>query len=249
MNGGAGMGFVDLSDNPTIDSLAVVRSLLNFPKILRTSMVEQVSDVLRAKILSGEIRPGAQLQEVSLARSLDVSRNTVREAMRTLSAEGLLRYSVHRGVSVPDLAVDDILEIFRLRRLFELAAVGHAAGLAPGEYAPFKAAIVAQKHAIAKGDWPSIVAHDMDFHRLLVGFLGSRRLSHFYWNIVSELRLALTALDRSSRGLSDIPAEHEKLIQHLAEGENAKATRLLEAHLAQTEQRLISTLQKRKTVQ
>ncbi len=211
-------------------------------------MVEQVSEMLRIRILSGEIRPGTQLGEVPLARSLDVSRNTVREALRTLSAEGLLRYSVHRGVSVADLAAEDIVEIFRVRRLLELAAVEQATGLTGTAYTELNEAISSQRKAIAEGDWPAIVEHDMNFHRLLVGFIGSSRLSQFYWNILSELRLALAALDRTARDLSKIPHEHQRLVQYMADGEKDQALKLVEAHLAQTEQRLMSILLKRKNV-
>jgi DNA-binding GntR family transcriptional regulator len=225
-----------------------VRNLLNFPKLLRTSMVEQVSEMLRVRILSGEIRPGTPLGEIPLARSLDVSRNTVREALRTLSAEGLLRYSVHRGVSVADLTAADIAEIFRVRRLLELAAVDHATGLSPAAYTELHEAISSQKQAINAGDWPAIVEHDMNFHRLLVGFIGSSRLRQFYWNILSELRLALAALDRTARDLNKIPDEHQRLLQYLADGKKEQAMKLLQAHLAQTEQRLMSILLKRRNV-
>lgn len=212
-------------------------------------MVDQVSEMLRSRILNGEIRPGTQLQEVPLAKSLDVSRNTVREAMRTLSAEGLVRYSVHRGVSVADLSAEDIAEIFRVRRMLELAAVEHASGRSENQYTALTDVIIAQKKAIAERDWPAHIGYDMTFHHLVVRFIGSNRLSQFHWNVLSELRLALAALDRTSRDLSHIPAEHQQILQHLAEGEQERARKLLGQHLGETEKRLIMTLQKRKAVQ
>jgi len=55
----------------------------------RVSVADQVAALLRQRILEGEFRPGAQLQELPLASSLGVSRNTMREAIRILSIEGL----------------------------------------------------------------------------------------------------------------------------------------------------------------
>ena len=52
-------------------------------QIHRVSVADQVASILRQRILNGELRPGTPLQEVPLAESLGVSRNTMREATRT----------------------------------------------------------------------------------------------------------------------------------------------------------------------
>src|ERR1700758_2815901 len=92
-------------------------------QIHRVSVADQVASVLRQKILSGELRPGSALQEVPLAASLGVSRNTVREATRILASEGLLKRSIHRGVAVSQLSLKDVQEIYQLRRMLEIPAV------------------------------------------------------------------------------------------------------------------------------
>src|SRR6059036_4177693 len=92
-------------------------------QIHRVSVADQVASILRQRILKGELRPGMPLQEVPLAASLGVSRNTVREATRILSLEGLLKRSAHRGVAVAQLSLEDVAEIYRLRHLLEIPAV------------------------------------------------------------------------------------------------------------------------------
>src|SRR5215467_2423592 len=92
-------------------------------QIHRVSVADQVASVLRQRILKGELRPGMPLQEVPLAASLGVSRNTMREATRILSLEGLLKRSVHRGVAVSQLSLKDVEEIYHLRRMLELPAI------------------------------------------------------------------------------------------------------------------------------
>jgi DNA-binding transcriptional MocR family regulator len=67
-------------------------------QIHRVSIADQVASVLRQRILDGELRPGTPLQELSLAASLGVSRNTMREALRILALEGLLHRNLHRGL-------------------------------------------------------------------------------------------------------------------------------------------------------
>jgi DNA-binding GntR family transcriptional regulator len=92
-------------------------------QIDRVSVADQVATVLRQRILDGELRPGTPLQEVPLASSLGVSRNTMREAMRILSLEGLLKRNLHRGVAVSQLSLRDVEEIYQLRRMLEIPAV------------------------------------------------------------------------------------------------------------------------------
>src|SRR2546423_15391673 len=92
-------------------------------QIHRVSVADQVASVLRQQILTGELRPGMPLQEAPLAASLGVSRNTIREATRILSLEGLLKRSAHRGVTVAQLSLEDVGEIYRLRHLLEIPAV------------------------------------------------------------------------------------------------------------------------------
>src|SRR5258705_319162 len=69
-------------------------------QIHRTSVADQVAGILRQRVLNGELRPGTPLQEIPLAGSLGVSRNTMREAMRILSLEGLLKRSIHEDIAV-----------------------------------------------------------------------------------------------------------------------------------------------------
>src|SRR5207237_9285223 len=91
-------------------------------QIDRVSVADQVATVLRQRILDGELRPGTSLPEVPLASSLGVSRNTMREAMRILSLEGLLKRNLHRGVAVSQLSLCDVEEIYQLRRMLALPA-------------------------------------------------------------------------------------------------------------------------------
>src|SRR5881296_363160 len=96
---------------------------MELAEINRVSVADQVASILRRRILDGELLPGTALQEVPMATSLGVSRNTVREATRILSLEGLLKRSAHRGVAVAQLSLKDVAEIYQVRRLLEIPAV------------------------------------------------------------------------------------------------------------------------------
>src|SRR5258707_13838858 len=91
-------------------------------QITRVSVADQVAALLRQRILHGEFRPGAQLQELPLASSLGVSRNTMREAIRILALEGLLRRNLHRGAAVSPLSLGGVARNYHLRGVLELRA-------------------------------------------------------------------------------------------------------------------------------
>ena len=110
-------------------------------QITRVSVADQVAALLRQRILEGEFRPGTQLQELPLASSLGVSRNTMREAIRILSLEGLLRRSLHRGAAVSQLSLRDVQEIYQLRRMLELPAVLAARSPDPGLLEEIRSAV------------------------------------------------------------------------------------------------------------
>jgi len=88
--------------------------------IQRVSVADQVASNLRQRVLNGELRPGTSLQEIPLAESLGVSRNTMREALRILSLEGLVKRNIHRGIAVAQLSLKDVHEIYHVRRLLEI---------------------------------------------------------------------------------------------------------------------------------
>src|SRR5919112_1117058 len=72
----------------------------------RSSTAERVAELLRHRVIEGDLPPGHRLSEEQLVDVLHVSRNTLREAFRLLTHEGLLVHRLHRGVFVPELDED-----------------------------------------------------------------------------------------------------------------------------------------------
>ena len=90
------------------------------------SLRSQIYQDLREKLRGGAVGPGERLVDVTIARSLGVSRMPVREALMQLVSEGHL-VSTTRGFTLPDLAPSDIADIFEVRRLLEPRAAANAA--------------------------------------------------------------------------------------------------------------------------
>ena len=93
------------------------------------SVADRVTDELRNAILSGRLRPGQEFSLRQIAAQLGVSFIPVREALRSLEAEGLLFTRRGRSATVAPLEAEELAGIFRLRRLLEPELAGRAATL------------------------------------------------------------------------------------------------------------------------
>jgi len=207
-------------------------------QITRVSVADQVAALLRQRILEGEFRPGTQLQELPLASSLGVSRNTMREAIRILSLEGLLRRSLHRGAAVSQLSLRDVREIYQLRRMLELPAVLAARDPDPSLLQEIRSAVEQYELAVRDRNWSRAVSHDLHFHSLLIRFHGNKRLESFYKNMLGELRVGMVLVDRSHDNPGALIPVHRKMCQLLAAGKLKQCADVLEQHLEDSESRL-----------
>lgn len=202
--------------------------------IRRVSTAEQVASLVRDRILRGEIKPGTSLREVVMAAAIGVSRNTLREALRILIQEGLVRHTVHRGITVTELSPESVGDIYRIRRLLELSAV-ETGSLTQKGLDSLRAAVDRLQDAAEAKDWPALVEADMRFHQSLVSLLESERLGGFFWNLLSELRLGLVAVDRASPDVRRMSGEHRKFYRLLKAGKRKECARLLKYHLDESE--------------
>jgi DNA-binding GntR family transcriptional regulator len=132
-----------------VDQAALVndRALLG-----RSSTADRVADILRTRIAEGYLPPGSKLSEDTIGNALGISRNTLREAFRLLTHERLLVHQLNRGVFVRMLTVQDVTDIYQVRRLIECAAVRNL-GVPPYDLSPAEAAVAEGEKAAKEGAW------------------------------------------------------------------------------------------------
>ena len=212
--------------------------LMERSQIHRVSVADQVASILRQRILNGELRPGTPLQEVPLAASLGVSRNTMREATRILSLENLLKRSIHRGVAVSQLSLKDVQEIYHLRRMLEISGVLGAKNSRSEVLPELRDAVEGYERAVRERDWLRAVGFDFQFHSLLIRFHRNRRLESFYQRVIGELRMGMVLVDRSHDDPGALIPVHRKMYQLLAAGKLKECAAVLVQHLDDSESRL-----------
>lgn len=215
------------------------------PQIHRVSVADQAAGIVRQQILTGELRPGTSLQELQLASSLGVSRNTMREAVRILCLEGLVLRNLHRGLAVVELTATDVREIYQLRHILELAAVGAAHKPDPAIFAELKSAVDSYEAAIRERDFVDAVKADLHFHSLLIRFLKNKRLEAFYQKTIGELRMGMVLVDRTHDNPGVLIPVHRKLYQLLSTGKLKQCAAVLAQHLEDSEARLMGVMNKK----
>lgn len=210
--------------------------------IHRVSVADQVASNLRERVLNGELRPGTSLHEIPLAESLGVSRNTMREAVRILSLEGLVKRNIHRGIAVAQLSLKDVHEIYHVRRLLEMQAILAAKTPDPDLLRQLRTGLEQYEKAVRARDWVAAVNHDLRFHRLIIRFLKNDRLEDFYQKTIGELRMGMVLVDRRHDDPGMLVPVHRRLYQLLIAKKLRECTEILARHLDDSESRLCRVL-------
>lgn len=100
---------------------------INSP-IIHKTRTQVVVEVLRERILSGDIVAGKPLRQSALAAELNVSRIPIREALLQLEAEGLVNFEAHKGATAAELSSSQVRELFDLRALLETDLLAKSIG-------------------------------------------------------------------------------------------------------------------------
>jgi DNA-binding GntR family transcriptional regulator len=194
----------------------------------RQSVVEHVEECLRGMIVSGQMKPGERIVETRVARQLGISQPAVREALKTLEAEGLVARQVNRGCSVITLSAASIDQIFALRVELEVLAVklvmDRGAAKKDGLGVLFDN-LAKMKAAARQGDAAQYYRHDLEFHRAWWHLAGNPYLERALSQTIVPL-FAFVMIEVSSRADFDLvkdAKQHERILQAIASGDKRHA--------------------------
>ena len=215
---------------------------LDRPKTLTVAVVDHIRDA----VLRGELASGQQLREVPLSQTLETSRGTVREALRALQDEGLVKIFPHRGAVVTELSSSRVGEIFDLRALLEPHAVALALADGPLDadaLRAIRAAFDALCEAVRNEDDFEVIHADMDFHGALAAPCGHELLLEHLGALRLQTRQAIfyTKLYASDR---EGEAEaHAPIIEAVAAGDPGRAADVVRDHIVRAGEQLLAHME------
>ena len=210
----------------------------------------QAADLLRERILSGVYPPGTRIVEADLARELEISRNTLRSALQTLSFEGLLVQNQFKSTHVPLPHAEDVFETYTLRNALEAMACRLAAGRAMKfGTAELDAVVDRMAAAVRAGDREAMVRADYAFHIAVVELAGHARLREHYRLLHAQTRLYLNLTSTVEYELPEIERLHRALADAIRAGDAALAERLGGSHSTEDGERLCRLLREQEARQ
>lgn len=194
----------------------------------------RIADSIRSEILGGRLAPGTRIRQEHLAARFGASRLPVREALRSLEADGLVTLVANTGAWVSRLTLDECVEIYRTRERIEPLLLNYAVPGYPADRIDRLAELAERMEATR--DTEEFLVLDREFH--LASYEGSGTsllgdLVHRLWNATQHYRRAYTLLldDDRRRVVHD---EHHLLTTTLRDGDGEGAERVLEAHIRRT---------------
>ena len=138
------------------------------PAVRGRALRHDIADALREEITSGRLESGERVLEVELARRFGVSRQPVREAIRTLEREGLLTSLPNRGTFVTRVSLEDAMAIQDIRAQLEgLAARLAVKHLTAADFKRLRAIIGEMRNAGRRRAAQDLVSLDLEFHDVI----------------------------------------------------------------------------------
>lgn len=195
----------------------------------------QVYQMLRKAILSEEIKPGEKLVERKIATKLGVSRTPVREALRMLETEGLVKHIPRRGVVVTRLSPQEAWEIYQIRSVLEgLAARLAAEWITEEEIEHIERLLEEMEKAVEAKNLAYLNELNNQFNDAIYTAARSPRLKQMITNlydyIASFARIGYNLPGR----IQEVLAEHRGIFEAIKRGDVEEAERLARAHVVRS---------------
>lgn len=193
---------------------------------------EYVYQAIRGSLLRSEYAFGTQLTEEQLCQNLGVSRTPVREAIRRLTAEGLLESTPGIGLMVPYIRLDDLIEIYEMREGLECLAIRlFLEKSMAGSPAPLSECLFRQQKALEQSDFTDFMKWDMEFHHIIYHGTNNRRLARSLDSIYEQVnRLALS--NKNDHELCEIAfGSHQKICDAVLRRDIRDAVEAARSHI------------------
>jgi len=184
--------------------------------ILQQPLSELIAVQLRKMIWNKELLFGERLLETELAEQFDVSRSTIREALRILEIEELVISKARKGTYVAMFSEQDIAEIIELRTIIESRAFVHAIGsMGAAEFQHLEKITNNMKKEVDQQNWNRLFDLDMEFHNYVVHLSGNSRIIKIYNSLQVQIRTVLMDLDQYYTSFESFYDEHVDLLAGL----------------------------------
>ena len=197
------------------------------------SLRSQVFQRIREDILCGVYEENEELREATIGKELGVSRTPVREALRQLELEGLVKIIPNKGAYVTGISQKDVHDIYNMRILLEqLCARWATEHITEEQLDAMDEILLLSEHHLRKKHFEQLSQLDSQFHGILYEAAGSRFLCHeltgFHKYVQMSRKISVENEERAKMSLM----EHRALLDALHERDAEKAEEAVKVHIS-----------------
>jgi DNA-binding GntR family transcriptional regulator len=210
---------------------------------------QQVSDMLRSAIADGRFAPGQRLIERDLCETLAISRPLLREVLRQIEAEGLIRHVAPRGLEVAKLSIDDARHIYELRLALEgVAVAGFVRHAGEAQRRDLDAAMAAIEEATLENAPARMRLEKNRFYDIVVQNCGNPLLSAFLSSLHNRVQLLRGISLSEPNRLRDTVKELRAIHAAIRTNDGALAQRRCDEHIASAARVTIQALERQQAI-
>jgi DNA-binding GntR family transcriptional regulator len=201
-------------------------------RISRSSLHIEVADRVREMIFDRTLPAGYRIDELDLSAKLGTSRTPLREALKVLANEGLVRLAPGRGAFVTELSAQEVDALFPVLALLEARCAGEAVRRqVPGDVRRLEAIHQRMEEHVAAGDSEAYHQATDELHHLLHSITGNPWLLRATSDLRRFLRLARSMATHPDGRLLHSLAEHRTLMKTIVRGDADSAEQVMHHHL------------------
>jgi DNA-binding GntR family transcriptional regulator len=201
---------------------------------------DYVYNQLRGRIIDKSLKPGQRLPEVKIATEMGVSRTPVREALRRLSAEGLVRVIPNSGARVSSPTASEMESAYAVREYLESLSVNLACknGLDRRTMERMEEILSEEETAFNERNLDAFLDGNNSFHRLLAEASRNSVLSEYIDNIMLRTNVYILFYDPFNEKENYSTSEHRAILRAIAKRDIDGAERLIREHLSHSHKAL-----------
>jgi DNA-binding GntR family transcriptional regulator len=202
----------------------------------------QIADMLRHMIMTGKLVEGDKVNENELCETLGISKTPLREALRVLSGEGLIRLVANRGAFVTKPTFEEIAEMFDVMSLLEgFCARAACERMAPRDFARLEKLHTKLEENFERHDQEEYIRINNQYHSLVQEIAGNRTLNQIVKSLRKKILLyRFQSLNLPARFEYSI-REHRDLLEAFRKRDHMRAEALMREHL-QNQSKALGTL-------
>jgi DNA-binding GntR family transcriptional regulator len=209
---------------------------------MTTTISEEISSLLAEDIINGVFKPGQKLEEQAIAKRFDVSRTPVRDAFKQLALTGLIESRPHRGVTVVELDLDQVNDLFEaLSEAEAICARLSAQRMKVVERKQLETLFAKEAGVLAEKDDVAYFDHNELIHSMIHKGTHNKVLAE----IAQDLRRRLSPFRRSTffkegNWPHHSSMDHEELVNAILASDTQKAYDAMRNHVASSALNAIS---------